>query len=56
MIFTEIADSVKVSDTKKAILIFGLIVASLTAIHYYHQIKLAKLRIEELEANNDNEK
>jgi len=56
MFLSEIASSVKASDTKKMILVFGLIVASLTALHYYHQIKLAKLKIDELEAKNDNEK
>lgn len=34
---------------RKAIFLLLLLVSSLTALHYYHQIKLARIKIRELE-------
>tara|TARA_R100000988_G_C4002686_1_gene170176 strand:- start:897 stop:1088 length:192 start_codon:yes stop_codon:yes gene_type:complete len=34
---------------RKAILLLLLTVTTLTAIHYYHQIKIARLKLNELE-------
>ena len=34
---------------RKAFFILIVVVTSLTALHYYHQIKLARIKIKELE-------
>lgn len=39
-------------DSKALFAILGITVVGLTAIHYYHQIKLARLNIERLEREN----
>jgi len=36
-------------NDKKAIFLLLLTVTTLTAIHYYHQIKISRLKIKELE-------
>ena len=39
-------------NDRKAIILLLLTVSTLTAIHYYHQIKISKLKIEQLEKIN----
>ena len=40
---------VKSKEGKAFVLVMGAVILTLTAMHYYHQIKLAKLNIEDKE-------
>jgi hypothetical protein len=41
-----LGQAVKSKEGKSILIMMGVVVLSLTAVHYYHQIKLAKLNIE----------
>ena len=45
----EIASLVKTKEGKQLVVVLGVTVLTLTAIHYYHQIKLTRMRIDEME-------
>jgi hypothetical protein len=37
---------------RRALFVLVIVVTSLTALHYYHQIKLTRMKIKELEEDN----
>jgi|DEB0MinimDraft_6_1074348.scaffolds.fasta_scaffold689277_1 hypothetical protein len=47
-----LGDLVKSKEGKTALIIVGSTIAALTIINYFHQIKLTKLKIEEIEGKN----
>lgn len=49
MIVQKIADAARTKTGKGIIFGLGTIVLTLTAIHYWHQIKLARLNLKEKE-------
>lgn len=47
--FEGLASLVKSKEGKQVAMILGVTVLTLTAVHYYNQIKLTRMRIREIE-------
>jgi len=45
----QLSTLIKDPDTKKAIIVLGVISGAFLMVKYYHEIKLTKLRIKEIE-------
>ena len=54
--FEQISRLIKTKEGRQLVTVLGVTVLSLTAFYYYHQIKLTRMKISEMEKELDSHK